>query len=508
MIPPAKLIKDFQGAGLLSVSVDQLVPHSDLTFKVFDNMTVERVSAHQSLLNGCLIRNCEFSKVRLSRCDLEQVQFQNCRFIDVDFRNVELTSAQISQSNFENCNFESALVSDCVWQNCTLDNCSFQQAVIHTCQFDQCQLKNNNFRGASIQLNSFRHTVFEDMKLGDCTFLNHIMANCSYKNVRINAESIGSLYGISIEDLLSFELVYLGQTVVNIEATKGLLDSLETDYEQRRWFFMRDVLRLNFGRAPRSTALDACLKSVLWPASLGAPLKVGDIAFLEMIIVEMRRLRVLPALTTITFPDKIQKFKGQNVAESFERNDMRKLQQLASRLQGILLEMLQQLTSDTECLVGRDKSVIATLFFTEKPGFDVVKFLRTVASASGLRIRSVTQALREESGSYLLIVQTTLATLAALQTALWLLNGCVAQVIELKTRFQVVAQKRPPKVIRDRVLLPDQKVPKWMAVTVQGIFAKLTGDPSRLQQIAYGLTPDNFQKIEIGKRRPHSKAGA
>ena len=148
MLLPAKLVKDFRGAGLLSVSVDQLVPHSDLTFKVFENMTVEGVNAHQSLLNGCLIRNCEFSKVRFSRCDLEQVQFQNCRFIDVDFRNVELTSAQISQSNFENCNFESALISDCVWRNCTLDNCSFQQAVIHTSQFDQCQLKNNNLRGA------------------------------------------------------------------------------------------------------------------------------------------------------------------------------------------------------------------------------------------------------------------------------------------------------------------------------------------------------------------------
>jgi hypothetical protein len=98
--------------------------------------------------------------------------------------------------------------------------------------------------------------------------------------------------------------------------------------------------------------------------------------------------------------------------------------------------------------------------------------------------------------------------LAALQTALWLLNGCVAQVIELKTRIQVVAQKRPPKVIRDRVLLPDQNIPKWMAVTVQGIFAKLTGDTSRLQQIASDFNPSNFKKIEIGRRQPQKKAKA
>src|ERR1035438_5721362 len=325
-------------------------------------------------------------------------------------------------------NFESALISDCFWRYCRIKNCSFQQAVIHSSQFEQCQLKDNNLRGASIQLNSFRQSAFESMNLGDCTFLNHIMVECDYKNIRINAESIGSLYGISLKDLLSFELIYLGQTVVDVAATKGLLDSLEADYERRRWYFMRDVLRLNFGRVPRATALDGCLKSVLWPASLGAPLKVGDIAFLEMIIVEMRRLRTLPALTTITFPDTIRNFKSQNIRGNVERNDTLKLQQLAGRLQGILLEMLQQLTRDTEFLIGKDKSVIATLFFSEKPGFDVVKFLCTIGDSSGLHIRSVTHMLREESGSYLLVIQTTLATLAALQTALWLINGCVAQV--------------------------------------------------------------------------------
>jgi len=505
MIRPAKLIKSFQGAGLPSVSADQLVPHSDLTFKVFDNLKVDGASVHQSLLNGCLIRNCTFHKVDFSRCDLEQVQFQNCRLVDVDFRNVEMTSTQVDHSHFENCNFESALVSDCVWRHCRLENCPFQQSVIHTSKFEKCELKNNNLRGASIQLNSFRQTAFENIKLGDCTFLNHIMTECSYQNVSINAESIGSLFGISVADLMSLKLVYLGQTVVDVAKTKGLLDSLETDYEQRRWFFMRDVLRLNFGRTPRAAALDACLKAVLWPASLGAPLKVGDITFLEMIVLEMRRLRLLPALTTITFPDEIRNFNNQNTAGAFERNDTLKLQQVASRLQGILLEMLQQLTDGIECLVARDESVIATLFFTEKPGFDVVKFIRTVGDASGLRIRSVTHALREESGSYLLIIQTTLATIAALQTALWLLNGCVAQVIELKARLQVTAQKRPPKVIRDRVLLPDQNIPKWMAVTVQGIFAKLTGNPARLEQIASDFSPNNFQRIEIGERQPRRK---
>jgi fluoroquinolone resistance protein len=505
---PTDLMKRFEGAGLPAISLDQLKPHSDLTFKVFDNLTVVDTDIHQSLLNGCLVRNCTFRQVRFSRCDLEQVQFQNCRFVEVDFVNVELTSTQIDQSQFKNCNFESALISESVWRQCALESCSFKQAVIHNCLFEHCRLKDNDLQGASIQLDTFRQSAFESMKLGDCTFLNHILNQCSYKNVSINAESIGSLFGISEEDLLSFRLVYLGHSVVDVAGAKGLLDSLETDYEQRHWFFMCEILRLNFRRTPRSIALDACLKAVLWPASLGAPLKAGDITFLEMIVLELFRLRELPALTALTFPELIRSFRHQITAENLGRSDSLKLQQLAGRLQGILLELLEHLKSATERLMVRDKSVTATLVFSEKPASDVVKFLRTLGEASGLRIRGSTRMLREESGSYLLILKTTLVTLAALQTALWLLNGCAAQIIELKTRLRVAAQKHPPKIIRDRVLLPDQHLPKWMAVTIQSIFAKLTADPTSLHQIASEFGPQNLQNIEIGERRPRNRPHA
>jgi hypothetical protein len=80
------------------------------------------------------------------------------------------------------------------------------------------------------------------------------------------------------------------------------------------------------------------------------------------------------------------------------------------------------------------------------------------------------------------------------------MNGCVAQVIELKTRLQIAVQKHPPKVIRSRVLLPDQSIPKWMTVAVQGIYAKLTADPTRLPQIAADFSPNNLKRIEIAER--------
>lgn len=508
MTRTTKLLEQFHGGRLPAVSVDAFQPHSDLTFKVVDNLTLDNANAHQSLLNGSLFRNCKFRGVRFSRCDLEQVQVQNCSFTDTSFENVELTSAQIARSQFGGCNFDSALISDCVWSHCTFENCSFQQAVIHTSQFEQCALVRNNLRGASFQLDIFRKCAFDGMKLGDCTFLNHIMAECSYKDVRINAESIGSLFGISEQDLLSCKLVYLGHEVVDVAGAGGLLDSLENDYVRRRWVFMREVLRLNFGRIPRVIALDACLEALLWPSSLGVPLKVSDITFLEMIVLELFQRRKLPAMTTLIFPERIRNLPQQNATEIAENTGRLRLQQLANRLQGLLLELLEQLTKDTESLIGKDFPVKVTLVFAKKPEIDVAKFIRTVSDVMGLRLRGTTRKLREQSGSFLLCLQTTLVSLAAFQTALWLLNGCVAQVIELKARVRIATRKHPPKIIQKRVLLADQSIPKWMAVAVQGIFAKLTANPAHLKQLATDFCSNNVEQIEIGERPPRGRGNA
>jgi uncharacterized protein YjbI with pentapeptide repeats len=494
----SEVLRRFEAASLPAVAMGELGPHLDLTYRVFDDLTIKDVNLHQSLLNGCLIRNCAFHKVRFSRCDLEQVQFQNCRFTNVNFGNVELASTQISKCSFENCNFESALVSDCVWQDCSLTKCSFQQAVIHTSQFERCHLSNNNLRGASIQLDTFRKVAFEKMKLGDCTFLNHIMDGCSYRDVCVNAESIGSLFGFSERDLLSCNFVYLGQDVIGIKAARGLVQSLEADYRGRRWYFMAEVLRLNLNSDPPAISLDACLQAVLWPASMGSPIKTGDISFLEMIILELSRRRELPALAALTFPDRIRNFLHQAGRDDHERSDQLKLQQLANRLQGIFLGMLQELTGEIIPLTGRDRRTLAKLTFEKEPSLNVSKFVGEVGRASGLSIHGTTRVIREESGSYLLFLQTTLVSLAALQTALWLLNGCVAQIIEMKARVRLIKRKQLPKVIQKRVLLPDQNIPKWMAVTVQGIFTKLTADASSLQQAAVSFGKKNLKNIQIG----------
>jgi uncharacterized protein YjbI with pentapeptide repeats len=497
MSDPHTLISQRQGRGLSRGEIPDLKPRSDLTFRVFDQMKVKDADVYQSLLNGCLFRECNFENVRFSRCDLEQIQFQNCNFKNVSFVNIELTSGHIAGSQFEDCDFRSALITDTVLTNCTFQHCSFLQAVIRSNKFDECSLVKSGLRGASVQLDSFRRTQFEDIKLGNCTFLNHILSQCTYKNVHINAESIGALFGITEQDLACFKLIYLGQKTSHNAHGEDLFTALNREYERRRWVFMQAVLRLNFGRVARITGLNECLSAVLWPASLGAPLKTADIAFLEMIVLDLFSHEKLPALNAVLIPEAIQNFLDATTADAIGRPAALMLQQLASRINMLLLDLFNRYSAETMLCGEDDRQLHATLVFMRRPKCNVVAFINEVALASGLPIRSETVTLKEESGSYLLYVQTTLITLGALQTALWLLNGCATQVIEMKSRLQIIAQKRPPKVIRNRVLLAEQTVPRWMVLVIQGIVTKITGSPTALNQVAADLSQDNLQRIEV-----------
>ena len=130
-----------------------------------------------------------------------------------------------------------------------------------------------------------------------------------------------------------------------------------------------------------------------------------------------------------------------------------------------------------------------------------MQVLNDLTESAGFGVRHKTAIVREASGSYVVFLETSVATLASVQVALWLMNGCVAQLIELKARLNVVSQKRLPSVIRKRVLLPDQNMPKWMGPAVQSLFAQLFSHAAHLSQVASDLGSKNLQRIEIKRKR-------
>jgi hypothetical protein len=339
------------------------------------------------------------------------------------------------------------------------------------------------------------------MVLGDCTFVNQLMVDCSYAEVSITVESIGGLFGMSEIDLLGLGLIYLGQPVVGIEAARGLLDALETEYSQRRWLFMREILRLNFHRVPLVVGLNACFDALLWPASIGVPLKAADIRFFEMVIEELFSRQELPGMTALAIPEMIRRFLSENSGKP-AKQDLR-LQQLGGRLRIMLLDMLQTVTTAIQAIgaEGEDQMVTARITFGERPQQDIPEFMRALAAASGFHIAGPTLTLCEMPGSFKIELSTTLLTLGSLWTALWLLNGCAAQAIELKARVQIFCRKRLPKVIQQRALMADQDIPRAIALSAQGIFTVLSRKAFPLTQVAHEFSRSNVQRIRVVSKK-------
>src|SRR4051794_21183022 len=112
------------------------------------------------------------------------------------------------------------------------------------------------------------------MLLGNCTFLYIVMRGCTFVECSLNAESVGMLYGITIENLESFRFIYLGQ---HQEAPEPafVLEAITNEYEARGWHFGLTILRLNFKMSSALYALRACF-AVFWQQASGGTLPHRD----------------------------------------------------------------------------------------------------------------------------------------------------------------------------------------------------------------------------------------
>jgi hypothetical protein len=115
----------------------------------------------------------------------------------------------------------------------------------------------------------------------------------------------------------------------------------------------------------------------------------------------------------------------------------------------------------------------ARITFDEKPKIAFCELLNALASRSN--IATETRQLRSEYGSYAETIFTTLFTLMALQAFLFLINGCVIQLTELKHRAKVLARRNAPKSYSELALSPVQRTSPAMLSVMTGLTTYVKG---------------------------------
>src|SRR4051794_33530854 len=223
------------------------VSKADIGHRIFADIELSELVARQSIFPGVIFRGCEITRCDFSRSDFEGVRFEKCKITESSFENCDIRSTLFADCDIENCNFNGVYFSDNIVKGGRLRFTSFDQATMTENQFNSVRISGISNARSTMLHNDFLHSELDDTKLGDCTVLYSYFQDCSFTRFGINADSLGLSFGLTLKDLQTADLIFLGrdeQKPIDSE----LVDQLIAEFEARQWGLHSIIVRLNFRR--------------------------------------------------------------------------------------------------------------------------------------------------------------------------------------------------------------------------------------------------------------------
>jgi len=475
--------------------------HSDLTYRRLEHLTVADASVFQSLLTGSLIRDCDFADVNFSRSDLDGLRAEGTRFTRCDFTHCDIRSSFFSRCTFDACVFDSSLIEDCELRETEFGDCGFASAQLSRNRFYESSLSRCKLTPGTLLHNKLYQCAISDMVLGDCTILYLILRDCVLTRVSINTESIGSIFGLTRQQLSAADFVYLGQKLL-VPDESDRLGLIYEEYRKRKWHLGELVMAVNFGLSSTIAAFNSyCSKTLLRFTELGFA-KGEELEFIGDLLQELAALKRLPLLSLLNTIDWCANVEaaiaGSTTPSQGSVNSVRTLASRAVLLANQLLDDLDDSVFGLE-LENPDVPVYLRATFTRRPSLSLHEQINSITRGAQLGVGETASLVSIKEGSYVEIVLATLLSVLAFQVFLFLINGCVIQLTELKHRLNVLARKRAPKVYQEQALVPVQHASPLLLSALgalkhyaNGLDWLKSADPS-----LSGLAASNLESLEL-----------
>lgn len=497
--PTDSAISPFSPAAELS---QNLSPRMDLTYRKIENLNVKEVDINQSLLTGSLIRGSSFHNTNFSRSDLDGMRVENTIFVECDFTSCDFRSNIFSNCRFKSCLLNSTFIDDCEFQTCEFDNCSFTVGSLTRCRFQKSSLRSCDLRQTTFLHNKFYGSAISDMVFGDCALQYIILRDCDLTKVTLAAESIGALFGLTREQLSSAKIIYLGEEE-QIPLDSEVLFLLLEEYQKRNWYVGELVLSVNFGLTSTLSAFDKYFSFAYKRFAEFGFTNGDELEFLGDLFHELAHLERLPLMTllnTLEWCSKLELAIGGSRETSESSTDS--LHTLASRLTFLANNLLDRFEHSLQGfdLNRAEKSLCIKVTFEHEPEIPLPDILNSLTANLNLGHWSQgfhkSRRIRTEAGSFIDIVLTTLLSVIGFQVFLFLINGCVIQLTELKHRVNVLVRKEPPKSYKDIALSPSQQ-PSPMILSILGGLTEYAKGLGWLKTPSLsGYSPSNIKLLE------------
>jgi uncharacterized protein YjbI with pentapeptide repeats len=469
-------------------------PRSDLTYRLYAKVETSSADLSRSLLIGTSFQQCTFSNVRFDNCDIEGTRFTDCTFVSCTFIDADLRSCMFAHCDFDACNFDQALLLDITVQGGGFSRTSFDRASIHESTFEQSALRECSIKHASALQNTFDRTDFEGIRIADCTFLYALMLGCRFERVQLNAEAVGTIFGISKADLVSITLIYLGDT--QHSPAEDIVTALKASYFDRKWYFLGAMLEVNYGPENRLLALCNALDSLCAVAAGGIGVKRDEFRFLARVAEELARQDVLPMSFLVHAAEETGRLLDK---PNLTSNVLATIVELHNRLY-LLVQQSVDLYSEAvnRLLPTEDETAMVriTAVYRERPAIDSAEVVRLAGQLMSAEAPHAT-LISARRGSWIEVVRTTAAGATAFYAIIVATNGILTQMIRTRALANALTQPIPKRtvqaLVRNTVLRNNE--------SLQGrlVRSALTTLSDMTKQSASGDTVHRLVAGELGK---------
>ena len=500
--------RDFSNRTVLFEEVSKLVYDSQPTKADFNNSSlvefvVEGGDFYQSLFTGALIERCKFDQTQFSRSDFAATTIVNCHFKKCDFSPMGMRSTRFINCRFDACDLSQTGMMENAFDECWFENCTFESSRKRNNTFDDCTFISCNWSKCSTVLNDYLRCYFQNISFGDCTFLYCIAMDCTFVNIAVNIESVGYIYGLSIDDVRGFDYIYLGDNV----ATRPTPEELLNLHRERGWHLGLAFFEVMLDEKNLIYALRNYHQAILLDFSSSNRLEVDEV---EFFIKFLRILLSIDALPGIILYEAVANFaKLRGTAEKMIDARSRQIQNaIVQHTNSANLMWIEFLDRSCDCLFDDEKDndvdIRLEFIFSKRPITEFEPLLTEMFRAAGMK---EPRLVEQRDGSYVECYIMTILGLKALLLLLKLLNGNFEQGLKLLNNIRILLGKHnQEEVSKDgrNVYLPDTATRgRAFSQISYGTQVKITEYTAQLDIIndpaLKGFSKRNIKDIRISK---------
>lgn len=473
--------------------------HLELSHKQYSALEFTEKNFNRSSIDNCDLHDSRFQKCSFDRASLICLRADNCVFDSCQFQNVDLLSCRLSNCKFKACNFSLANICDNTFSDCEFEDVDFRGATLKENEFLSMKLIHISLRGSVTSLNNFRDTDIFDSEFGNCTVDYNILENCFFQHSIINVESFGAFYGLDPSSLQNTQFLSLGQPQEYTDIAV-LIQTVRAEFERDHQYIYLFILELNTTKNSLLECTEHLCKDLRETVCSGNYIPSDQLTFLFNVFKEFYRKKQLGFLALCTFRNCIGDILNE-ISSGFKFYE--KFVLLYNNLNLLYHLMISDLAEFQNWdYYSVDKRIIVRFKFKYKPAQAIVKVLEDCYQYVYDRSPEAPPILlAEQTGSYIVFIQTTVYTLLAFRLCTYLLVGSVKDIVKLRANMSLLVSKKLPRKYYLEVTKPESQVtiPQAIAALLTGLLKKALPAPLKNFPVKDFSSENLTEMVEVSK---------